>query len=111
MVPRAPLISVAVASHDRPLRLRWLLNALEEQTLADFEVIVAHDSGPETEELLRTHPLASDGRLRHLSFRPGPGPAEKRNAAWMAARAPLIAFTDDDCRPPADWLERLAAAG
>ena len=29
-----PDISVVVPSHDRPLRLRWLLNALEEQTLA-----------------------------------------------------------------------------
>ena len=103
-------IAVVVASHDRPLRLRWLLNALEEQTLdgARWEVVIAHDSsGPETDELLRTHPLAATGRLRALSFPPGPGPAEKRNAAWRAARAPLIAFTDDDCRPPAEWLARL----
>jgi GT2 family glycosyltransferase len=111
----APEITVAVASHDRPIRLRWLLNALEEQTLdrRRFEVIVAHDSrGPETEELLRTHALAAAGVLRHISFVPGPGPAAKRNAAWRAGRAQCIAFTDDDCRPPGDWLERaLAAAG
>ena len=39
-------VCVVVASHDRPLRLRWLLNALEEQTLGRgrFEVVVAHDS-------------------------------------------------------------------
>ncbi|MDQ3936983.1 MAG: glycosyltransferase family 2 protein, partial [Actinomycetota bacterium] len=79
----APDIAVVVPSHDRPLRLRWLLNALEEQTLAPgrFEVIVAHDSrDPETEALLRDHPLAAGGTLRHLRFAPGPGPAEKRNA-------------------------------
>ncbi len=105
---------MVVASHDRPLRLRWLLNALEEQTLdrSRFEVIVAHDSrGADTETLLRSHPLAAAGVLRHLSFPPGPGPAAKRNAAWRAARASLVAFTDDDCRPPAPWLERLLAAG
>lgn len=109
----APEISVCVPSHDRPLRLRWLLNALAEQTLdpARWEVVVAHDSsGPETEELLRSHPLARDGVLRHLSFAPGPGPAQKRNAAWRAARAPVVLFTDDDCRPPADWVERALAA-
>ena len=33
-----------------------------------------------------------------------------RNAGWRAARAPVIAFTDDDCRPPAGWLARTVAA-
>ena len=108
----APEIAVCIASHARPLRLRWLLNALEEQSLdpARFEIVVAHDSGPAsaTERLLRDHPLAN---LRHLTFSGGTrGPAELRNAAWRAARAPVIAFTDDDCRPPADWLERALAA-
>jgi GT2 family glycosyltransferase len=112
-VAETPDIAVVVPSHDRPLRLRWLLNALEEQTLARdrFEVIVAHDSrDPETEELLREHPLAAAGTLRHLTFEPGPGPAAKRNAAWRAARAPLVAFTADDCRPPPEWLERARDA-
>jgi GT2 family glycosyltransferase len=109
----APDIAVVVPSHDRPLRLRWLLNALEEQTLPPerYEVVVAHDSRDgETEAVLREHALARAGVLRHLRFDPGPGPAAKRNAAWRAARAPLVAFTDDDCRPPRDWLERLLAA-
>ncbi|MDQ6749229.1 MAG: glycosyltransferase family 2 protein [Actinomycetota bacterium] len=109
---KAPEVAVVVASHDRPLRLRWLLNALEEQTLAPdrFEVRVAHDSGTETEALLRGHPLARAGVLHGLSHPSPSGPAEKRNAAWRQTRAPLIAFTDDDCRPPADWLEHLLAA-
>lgn len=103
-------------SHDRPMRLRWLLNALDEQTLdrARFEVIVAHDSsGPETDELLRSHPLATAGLLRSVTRPPGSSPpGANRNAAWRVARAPIIAFTDDDCRPPRDWLERaLEAAG
>lgn len=108
-----PAISVVVPSHDRPLRLRWLLNALSEQTLdpEQWEVVVAHDSGgTETEELLREHPLAAAGVLRHLTFEPGPGPAIKRNAAWRAARAPRILFTDDDCRPPRDWVSGALAA-
>jgi GT2 family glycosyltransferase len=112
-VGERPYISVCVPSHDRPLRLRWLLNALEEQTLdrVAWEVVVAHDStGTETEQLLRTHPLAAAGVLRHLTFAPGPGPAQKRNAAWRAARAPIVLFTDDDCRPPPDWLENALAA-
>lgn len=109
-----PQIAVVVASHDRPLRLRWLLNALAEQTLPRhrFEVIVGHDSsGPETAELLATHPLADAGLLRAVALEPGTAPpGRNRNAAWRRARAPVIAFTDDDCRPPPEWLERALSA-
>ncbi len=110
----APAVSVVVPSHDRPLRLRWLLNALAEQTLARerFEVIVAHDSRrPQTDALLAGHALAGAGVLRSLAFAPGSaGPAAKRNAAWRSARAPVVVFTDDDCRPPAGWLHAAVAA-
>lgn len=109
-----PEISVVVPSHDRALRLRWMLNALERQTLPRdrWEVVVAHDSqGPETEELLTTHPLARAGVLRHVQLPPGSAPpGANRNAALGLARGRLIAFTDDDCRPPEDWLENVAAA-
>ena len=100
-------LAVVVASHERPLRLRWLLNALEEQTLTDFEVAVCFDDrGEETARLLATHPL----RPRALRLAPPTGPAQKRNAAWRATGADWVVFTDDDCRPPPDWLERLAVA-
>ena len=38
------------------------------------------------------------------------GPTAKRNLGWRQAGAPLIAFTDDDCRPDSTWLERLLEA-
>jgi GT2 family glycosyltransferase len=105
-----PALAVCVATKDRPTRLRWLLNALAEQDLpaSRFEVVVAHNSsGPATEELLRSHPLAN---LRHHTLAPGLGPAAMRNVAWRDSRARLIVFTDDDCRPPADWLSNYLAA-
>jgi GT2 family glycosyltransferase len=110
---RSPDVAVVVPSHDRPAGLARLLDGLAAQTLPRdrFEVVVAHDSSDaETEELLRSHTLAREGVLRHLSFAPGPGPAQKRNAAWREAQAPLVAFTDDDCRPEPGWLESLVDA-
>lgn len=108
----APKVSVVVPSHRRPLRLLWLLNALEEQTLdrSRFEAIVVHDVGdPEIEALLHEHPLLTAGVLRPIPLS-SPEAALKRNAGWRAAHAPLVVFTDDDCRPPEDWLERTIAA-
>ena len=34
----------------------------------------------------------------------------QRNLGWRAARAPVVAFVDDDCRPETGWLEALVAA-
>jgi glycosyltransferase involved in cell wall biosynthesis len=94
--------------------LRWLLNALQEQTLpADhWEAIVVHDYDALTAaRILDEHPLARDGRLRHHAIAPGTGsPARQRNLGWRDARAPLVAFTDDDCRPEPGWLAALVAA-
>jgi GT2 family glycosyltransferase len=107
-------ISVVVPSHERPLRLRWLLNALEEQTLdpARWELVVVHDSrGDETEQLLEAHPLIQAGVLRHRRLEAGTGtPAVQRNTGWRMARSRLIAFTDDDCRPEPGWLACLLEA-
>lgn len=106
-----PSITIVVPSRDRPLRLRWLLNSLAEQDTEDFEIVVAHNSsGTETDELLATHPLAAAGRLRGMREPDGRGPAAMRNSAWRAGRAPLVLFTDDDCRAPAEWVSRALAA-
>jgi glycosyltransferase involved in cell wall biosynthesis len=104
-----PRLTVAIPSHERPLRLRWLLNALEEQTLNRdaFEVVVCFDdAGEETARLLAEHPLG----VRAVRLPAGAGTPRQRNGAWRGGRAPAVLFTDDDCRPPATWLERALAA-
>ena len=109
-MPQEPVVSVVVASHARPVRLRWLLNALSEQTLAEpWEVVVVHDYDPATtERIMGTHPLTANGRMRQIAIEPGTGsPARQRNIGWRTAAGDLVAFTDDDCRTDPDWLARL----
>jgi len=107
-------VSVVVASHARHLRLRWLLNALEEQTLVPgrWEVVVVHDYDPATaERVIDRHPLKEAGVLNQIAIPAGAGsPSRQRNLGWRSASAELIAFTDDDCRPEPEWLERLVEA-
>lgn len=43
-----------------------------------------------------------------LLQQPHAGPATARNTGAMAAKAEYLAFTDDDCQPSSDWLQRLA---
>lgn len=107
-----PVVSVVVASHARHLRLRWLLNALEDQTFTEpWELVIVHDYDAATaQRILTRHPLTESGRLRHLAIEPGTGsPSRQRNLGWREATGRLVAFTDDDCRPEPDWLAHLVS--
>ncbi|HET9073796.1 MAG TPA: glycosyltransferase [Solirubrobacteraceae bacterium] len=109
----APEVSVVVSSYERPESLARLLEALAGQSLgADrFEVIVVDNgSGPATAAALDRIAARSPLRLNRIRHERTLGPAGGRNSGWRAARAPLIAFTDDDCRPLPGWLAGLLRA-
>jgi GT2 family glycosyltransferase len=48
--------------------------------------------------------------LRVVRLERNSGPAGAREAGWREARAPVVAFTDDDCRPAEGWLAAGLAA-
>jgi GT2 family glycosyltransferase len=105
--PTVPQVSVVMATHDRPRRLAMALAALAAQTLPRerFEVIVVDDgSGPETGELLREHVAEGSLDLRVIRREQPSGPGGARNGGWPEARAPIVAFIDDDCVADPDWL-------
>src|SRR4051812_10076516 len=113
MAAGAPEVTVVAATHNRSGLLRRLLEGLRAQTISPdrFEVVIVDDgSSDDTPEVLSAAEAAGDLRLRVLRNDPAGGPAVARNRGWRAARAPLVAFTDDDCRPSEAWLERLLAA-
>jgi glycosyltransferase involved in cell wall biosynthesis len=103
-------ITVVVATHNRADRLQTLLGALAAQSLdtARFEVVVVDDGSRDaTPAVLATAASAGDLNLRVLTQPEAGGPASARNRGWRAATAPVVAFTDDDCRPTDRWLETL----
>ena len=104
----APDVAVVVPTANRETRLAFLLDALADQTLARdrYEVIVVRDAGMPPPFTTGPPGLA----VRFLAASSVKGPTRLRNVGWQAAGADLIAFTDDDCRPAPDWLERLLGA-
>jgi GT2 family glycosyltransferase len=103
-----PQVSVVVPTHDRPERLAAALAGLRAQTLAPeaFEVIVVDDGSmtPGTQAILSDELSRGALHLRSVRHRTPRGTAAGRNSGWRAARAALVAFTDDDCVPEANWL-------
>jgi len=80
----APGVSVVVPSRDRELPPE-LSRALARQTRPAAEIVMVHDAARR-------------------------GPAWARNQGIDRSRGDCVAFLDDDCVPPDDWLERLVAA-
>ncbi|MCP9491291.1 MAG: glycosyltransferase [Solirubrobacteraceae bacterium MAG38_C4-C5] len=101
----APALSVIVPTRDRPDRLARCLAALERQTAASFEVVVVDDASRDSRAVAAA--VATAPRARLLCGE-GRGPAAARNAGARVALAPVLCFTDDDCRPAPGWLEALA---
>jgi len=103
----SPKISICVSSRNRAPLVQRLLSSLEQQTVPpdEFEVIVVDDGSDDaTPMVLKEAEANSPLQLRTMRHPSSLGPAAGRNAAWRAARAPYIAFTDDDCVPLPDWL-------
>jgi GT2 family glycosyltransferase len=97
-------VSVVCATFQRPAALERLLIALAQQDLdAPFEVIISDDGSADL-TATRAAVAASPLDIRLLENPRNRGPAAARNAGWQAARADLIAFTDDDCFPSQGWL-------
>jgi GT2 family glycosyltransferase len=100
-----PQISVVIPS-SRPARLGFALDALADQSLEldRFEVIVVRDAPG-------GHGDPPAGlRVRWVETEARGNIAALRNLGWRTARAPLVAFTDDDCRPSRGWLAALLDA-
>lgn len=118
-----PAVTVCVSTRNRSSLLPQLAGYLERQTIGvdRFEVVVVDNgSTDDTWKMLQQLQQRSPLNLRIHQNPPGKGPAAGRNRAWRDAAAPLCAFTDDDCMPTGDWLEkaleglagrRAAAAG
>ncbi|MBM3792356.1 MAG: glycosyltransferase family 2 protein, partial [Acidobacteria bacterium] len=99
--------SVIVPTCGRPVQLSRCLEALAglRYDRSGFEVIVVDDGGEQALERLVSR---YEKRMRiRLLRQPRSGPAAARNAGAGIALGRILAFTDDDCEPAADWLEQL----
>jgi glycosyltransferase involved in cell wall biosynthesis len=110
------LISVIVATYERPDALHAVLRGLARQSDRAFEVIVADDgSGEATRQVVEDWQSGIGVPLRHVWHEDrGFRLAEIRNRAIHAAHGDYCVFLDGDCIPRPDFIaqhRRLAEPG
>ena len=100
------LISIIVATYNRPDALHAVLRSLAQQRDADFEVLVADDgSSPETAAVVAGWNGRLGRRLVHV-WHPDEGfrLAEIRNRAILVAAGDYCIFLDGDCLARPNFL-------
>ena len=99
----APRVSVIALTRDRPSEFLSLLQALQQQRMRDFEVIVV---GAEND--IRRHGATDEFVDRVVYVQCAEQNISKsRNIGIGRARGDILAFIDDDAAPEPDWLSEL----
>jgi lipopolysaccharide/colanic/teichoic acid biosynthesis glycosyltransferase/GT2 family glycosyltransferase len=101
-----PKYSIIVPVYNSQNTIGQCLDGLICQTIKRdaYEILLVDDgSTDDTARIVENYP-----EIRYLPVKHG-GPAAARNAGSYAARGEILAFTDSDCIPAPDWLEKLTA--
>lgn len=103
--------SVIIATRNRSALLARMLRSLDRALVAAGDgteiIIVDNGSADNTAAVADEWVKRAPGRAR--IFVPEPGKAHALNRGLELARAPLVAFTDDDVEIRPDWLREILA--
>jgi glycosyltransferase involved in cell wall biosynthesis len=106
-------VSVVIATRNRAQLLGQTLDALAAQRWPReaFEIVVADNlSTDETRAVVDAFSARVDAPATTYLFVDRPGKSHAVNAAFQVARGELLALTDDDVLPSAEWIHQLSAA-
>ena len=101
-----PDLSVVICTYNRAELLRLALDSLLQQSPPNLTcevIVVDNNSTPETRALV-DEIAQRDARVRYIR-EPRQGNAYARNTGVAHARAPIVAFLDDDVTVRNHWLE------
>jgi len=101
------LVTVIIPAFDAEKTIKECLKALLRQSIerARYEIIVVDDGSTDaTPDIVARYPSV---RLVRQS---NAGPAAARNRGAQEARGEILLFTDADCVPAPDWIERMLAS-
>lgn len=93
-IPGSPLVSVIVATYNRPEALRDCLRSILVQTYPNIEIAVVNDGGLGAKEIIES--LNEKGNITYVEHPCNRGIAAARNTGIAAANGKYIAYLDDD---------------
>lgn len=105
----APALSIVLPTFNRSAELPAAIESALDQTAPSdrYEILVVDNNSPDrTAETVAAIAAAHAGRVRYV-FEARQGVSYARQAGIDVARAPIIAFFDDDVRVSPNWVETI----
>jgi len=97
-------ISVVIPAYNSERTICGCLKAIKQQSLSPIEVIVVDDSSTDqTVEIAKEKAVVIPNIHRK-------GAGGSRNTGAYATKGDIIVFTDSDCIPSPDWLQKICNA-
>ena len=103
-------VTVLVPTYRRPADLARCLAALQRQSRAPDEVVVVARADDDATHMCLRDPAVPGKLPLSVALVDVPGQVAALNRGLDAATGDIIAITDDDAAPHADWVGRIAGA-
>ncbi len=102
-----PLISVVICTYNRSDLLFKVLKTLICQTVSPylFEIIIVDNNSRDETQNICTSIIADTSNLAiKYVLEINQGLSHARNRGWRESKGEYVAYIDDDCKVPPDWL-------
>ena len=107
--PRKAFVSAVICTRNRPDKIGTAIASVLANAYPDFDLTVVDQSTNDETEAIVNRVARSDGRIRYLRMSTS-GLSRAYNHAISNTTGPILAFTDDDCIAPSDWIDKIVAA-
>jgi glycosyltransferase involved in cell wall biosynthesis len=105
----SPVVSVVIATMNRPTLLVQCIEAIVAGDLADFEVLTVDQGRDESTRQAIEARFGADRRIRYLHS-DIVGSSHARNVGIAGSTGAIVAFVDDDAIPVPSWLSAYVEA-
>ena len=102
---QAPHVSVVIGTKNRGIEIVETIESILRNDYPDFDLTVV-DQSPEDETSIAIRPFLEDSRFQYIRT-DSRGVSVARNLGVSHSSGEIIAFTDDDCIAPVDWLSTI----
>jgi glycosyltransferase involved in cell wall biosynthesis len=104
-----PFVSAVICTRNRPDKIGNAVESVLANTYPNFDLTIIDQSTNGETEAISRRISERDERMRYQRMIKS-GLSRAYNLGIASTTGPIIAFTDDDCLVPSDWIEKIVTA-